>query len=85
MEDLRILTLTQCNNLPFILALSPDRNPSKCALWFKLEELILYVEELELFNIKSGTAPTTRCEVLSPEPYRTSITINQIELKWKWN
>ena len=52
MEDLRALTLTQCNNLPFILALTPHRNPSKRTLCPKLKELILYVQDLESYNIK---------------------------------
>ena len=52
MEDLRALTLTQSNNLPFIAALNPDQNPSKRALCPKLEELVLYVKGLESFNIK---------------------------------
>ena len=52
MEDLRTLTLTRCNNLPFILALNQDQNPPKRVLCPKVEELILYVEELASFNIK---------------------------------
>ena len=52
MKDLRTLTLTQSNNLPFILALNPDKNPSENTLCPTLEEIVLYVEELESFNIK---------------------------------
>ena len=50
--DLRTLTLNQCNNLPFIVALNPDRNPSTRTLCPKLEELFLYVGYLESFDIK---------------------------------
>ena len=52
MKDLQTLTLSQCNNLPFILALNPDQSSSKSALCPKLEEVVLYVEGLESFNIK---------------------------------
>ena len=52
MKDLRTLTLTQCNNLPFILALNPDRNSFNCTLCPKLEELVLYIKGLEPFNIE---------------------------------
>ena len=50
MKDLRILFLN-VSGRPFILALDPDRNPSKLALCPKLESLILYVEDREAFNI----------------------------------
>jgi len=52
MENLRTLTLIQCNNLPFILALNPDQNQSMRVLCPKLEELVLYVEKLESSNIE---------------------------------
>ena len=52
MEDLRTLTLIKCDNLPFILALNPDQNHSKCVPCPKLKELVLYVVELGSFNIK---------------------------------
>ena len=51
-KDLRTLTLTQCNNLPFILALDPVQNPSERVLCPHLEEIILYVEGLGSFRIK---------------------------------
>lgn len=44
MEDLRSVTLTQCNNVPFILALNPSKNPSKDILCHKLEEIVLYIQ-----------------------------------------
>ena len=52
MEDLRTLTLIQCDNLPFILALNPDQNRSKCVPCPNLKELVLYVVELGSFNIE---------------------------------
>ena len=51
MEDLRTLTLTQCNNTPFILALNPDKSTSKIVLCPKLEEIILYIEHPDQFHI----------------------------------
>ena len=51
MEALRTLTLIQCNNLPFILALNPDQNPSNDIPCPELEEIVLYVEDRESFNI----------------------------------
>ena len=49
--SLRTLTLTQCNNLPFILALDPDQNSSEQLLCPNLEKLVLYVREQDSFNI----------------------------------
>lgn len=45
MEDLRILFLDWCDNLPFALALNPDENPSEPVLCPKLESLVLYIKE----------------------------------------
>ena len=53
MQALRTLTLIQCNNLSFILALNPDRNPSKHVFCPELEEIVLYIEERESFNISA--------------------------------
>ena len=52
MNSLRALTLTKCDNLPFILALNPEENPSKLILCPNLEELILYVELQDQLHIK---------------------------------
>ena len=49
--SLRTITLTQCNNLPFILALDPGQNPSEQLLCPNLEKLVLYVGEQDCFNI----------------------------------
>jgi len=43
-NNLQTLILTKCDNLPFILALDPEQNPSKLVLCPKLEEIVLYVE-----------------------------------------
>jgi len=51
LENLRILTLAECRNLPFILTLNPDKNPSKIILCLKLEEVILYIGHPDEFNI----------------------------------
>ena len=52
MTNLHTLVLTECDNLPFILALNPDKNSSKLVLCPNLEELVLYVESQEWFRIK---------------------------------
>ena len=43
MGDLRVLTLIESFNLPFILTLNPDKTPDKIVLCPKLEDIILYV------------------------------------------
>ena len=49
-EDLRTLTLIGCEDLPFIHALNPNKNPDKIVLCPRLEEIILYVDELDTFH-----------------------------------
>ena len=44
MKDLRTLTLMNCTNLSFILALNPNHNTSNEVLCPKLEELVLYIQ-----------------------------------------
>ena len=51
MPELRALTLTQCNNLPFVFALNPAHNPSNTTLCPALEELTLYVKDRNAFHI----------------------------------
>jgi len=51
MTSLRTLTLTGCHNLPFILALNPEKNSSKLVLCPDLEEIILYIESRDRFHI----------------------------------
>ena len=50
MADLRSLILTQCNNLPFILALNPTHDPT-AILCPRLEELTLYIEKRDAFHV----------------------------------
>ena len=51
MTALRTLTLTQCNNLPFILALNPRTYDPKMILGPRLEEVIIYVEKRDAFHV----------------------------------
>lgn len=51
MGQLHTLQPVQCNNVPFILALNPNCNPSESVFCPDLEELILYVEARDEFNI----------------------------------
>ena len=44
MENIRTLTLDQCYNQPFVLALNPEDNPSRLVLCPNLEGLILRVK-----------------------------------------
>ena len=50
MDNLRTLTLIDCDNTSFILALNPDRNASKTMLCPGLEELVLSFEDFENFE-----------------------------------
>ena len=52
MDGLRTLMLSQCNNLPFIHTLNPDKNPSKIVLCPELEEIILYNNHPDEFRIE---------------------------------
>ncbi|KAF9643330.1 hypothetical protein BDM02DRAFT_3273098 [Thelephora ganbajun] len=72
MKDLRTLRLIQCNNLPFILALNPNRNFLKLTLCPELEELILYINEGS-FNI--GELTSMAKERASQGAKLSSITI----------
>ena len=51
-NNLRTLTLIECDNPPFILALDPNRNPSQLVLSPNLKELVIYIKSLGQFNIK---------------------------------
>ena len=52
MNYLRTLVLTKCDNLPFILALTPKENPSELLLCPNLEELTLYIKSRIQFHLK---------------------------------
>ena len=51
-SNLQTLVLNECNNLPFILALNPQENPSKLTLCPKLIELVLYIKRRDRFHLK---------------------------------
>ena len=51
-NGLRTLILNECNNLPFILALDPEQNPSNLVLCSDMEELIIYITSLDQFHIE---------------------------------
>ena len=51
MDDLRILTLTQCNNLPFILTLNPNKNPNEIVLCPKLKKVAFYIDRPDQLRI----------------------------------
>ena len=50
-NNLRVLMLTDCDNLPFIFTLNPKKNPSKTVVCPKLEELVLYIADKDRFVI----------------------------------
>ena len=52
MGKLCALVLTECYNLPFILNLNPEKNPSKLVLCPALEELTLYIKSHVQLYIK---------------------------------
>lgn len=51
-NDLRTLILTNCDGLPFILALDPEQNPSDLVLCVTLEELVIYTESWSLSKVE---------------------------------
>lgn len=51
-NSLRTLVLSQCNNLPFIFALDPAKNPFETLLCPDLEEFVLYIRAREQFHTK---------------------------------
>jgi len=51
--NLRTLTLIDCNNLPFIVALNPEEAPFGVTLCPNLEELVFYNTSRDLFHTKS--------------------------------
>ena len=53
MNDLQTLVLIDCNDVPFILALDPEQNPSNLVLCPGMQKLILYTEDdRDLLNVK---------------------------------
>jgi hypothetical protein len=52
-DNLQTLILIDCKNLPFILALDPEQNPSNLVLCPNMEELVFHVEGLDLLPLKN--------------------------------
>ena len=52
MDNLRTLTLIKCNNLPFVLSLNPERNPSGLLSCPNLEEITLYIKSRDQYHTK---------------------------------
>ena len=51
-SNLRVLILNECNNLPFVLALDPQENPSNLILCPKLVELALYIKREDQYHLE---------------------------------
>ena len=51
-NHLRTLTLAKCDNLPFILALDPERNSIDLVPCPKMEDLVLYIESQAQLHLK---------------------------------
>jgi hypothetical protein len=51
MNNLRTLVLTNCNSLPFILALDPEQNPFNLLLSSNMEALIFCFKSWSLLNV----------------------------------
>ena len=49
-KNLRTLVLSECNNRPFILALTPSTRPSTPPICPNLEEFVLYIRSLDQFH-----------------------------------
>lgn len=55
-KNLQTLVLNDCANLPFILALDPERHPSKLVLCPTMEKLVLYIRIHENFHFDDLTS-----------------------------
>ena len=69
MNHLRTLTLAECDNLPFICALNPEKDDSGTVACPNLEELILYIREPDwfyIFELKEMASGRTRRYVKRP-------------------
>jgi hypothetical protein len=56
MHNLRTLTLTNCLNLSFILALNPSRNASNTVVCPKLKEVVLYIQKQHIHEQQDGSS-----------------------------
>ena len=52
MNDLRTLTLIECNNLSFIYSLNPEKNESDSVLCPNLEEVVIYFKKRDWFCLE---------------------------------
>jgi len=75
MNHLHTLTLMGCNNLPFIFALSPDRNPLNAVVCPELEGFILYIWEVFDRDLISDLAEMARARVSSGAKLSTIVTV----------
>jgi len=79
MNDLRILTLIECNNLPFIHALNPEKNDSGNVACPRLEELILYIKKLDWFYASElKEMVSARAERCAKRPAITIVTLSEM-------
>lgn len=79
MNDLRVLTLTECNNLSFIRALNPEKNRLGTVACPNLVELILYINELNRFNASElEEMALARAEQYTKRPSLTIISLGEM-------
>lgn len=79
MTNLRTLTLTNCLDLPFVLALDPKQNSSGTILCPKLEELFLYTTDDDVFRVSgllemvkqraSSSVKLSTVTIISPQEF----------------
>ena len=58
MNNLRTLTLIDCDNRPFVLALDPEQNPSNFVRCSSMEELVVCVWSPDQFHLEHFTSMT---------------------------
>ena len=76
MDDLRTLFLNQCNNLPLISALDPDKSSQKLVFCPKLENLIFYINDRKPFYVR-GLTDMAKGRALKGAKLRSIIVISQ--------
>ena len=87
MNNLRSLTLTNCDNLTFILALNPEETPSKPMPCPNLDELVLYIRlwsQLHVDHLTSmaknralGGAKLSSITIVGPAPGRPMFELRE--------
>jgi len=79
MNDLRILTLIECDNLPFIHALNPEKNGSSNVPCPHLEELVLYIKKLDWFYTSElKEMVSARAESRAKRPKITIVSLGKM-------